>query len=241
VDRRRLAPRQDRGHPRPAPPPRAARLLSDRPQPAAVRLADVERIRVGELTWLPLRRALGTTGFGVNGYAAAEPGGELIEPHDETSSGSAGHEELYIVASGRARFVVGDEEIDAPAGTLVVVPIGVHRSAVASEADTVVLVIGGQPGAVGPRSAFEYWYAAQPAYDAGDYERALAIASEGLADWPDHPMLHYQLACYSSLAGRGDKAIEHLRVALAGDPRVPGWAKDDADLDPIRARPDFPS
>jgi hypothetical protein len=57
-------------------------------RPAVVRLTDVDRIAVGELRWLPLRQALGATAFGVNGYAAAEAGDELIEPHDETSSGA---------------------------------------------------------------------------------------------------------------------------------------------------------
>jgi mannose-6-phosphate isomerase-like protein (cupin superfamily) len=99
-----------------------------------LRLEDVDRIRVGELSWLPLRRELGATGFGVNAYAAAEAGGELIEPHDETSSGAAGHEELYVVMSGRATFSVGEETFDAPAGTLVLVPVGTHRAAVAEEA-----------------------------------------------------------------------------------------------------------
>ena len=206
-----------------------------------VRIDDIEQIRVGGLSWLPLRQALGATAFGVNGYAAAEAGDEVIEAHDETVSGAAGHEELYIVTSGRARFVVGDEEIDAPAGTLVLVPVDIRRSAVAEEQNTVVLVIGGAPGAAGPRSAFEYWYSAQPAYDAGDYEPAIEIASEGLRDWSDNPVLHYQLACYCSLAGRADEAIEHLRVAFAGDPRTREWGATDADLDAVCARPDYPS
>ncbi len=210
-------------------------------RPAVVRVDDVERIRVGELTWLPLRRALGATGFGVNGYASAEQGGELIEPHDETSSGSAGHEELYVVMSGRAHFDVGDEEVNAGPGTLVLVPVGVHRSAVAQEPNTTVLVIGGRPGAAEPPSAFEHWYAAQPAYDAGDYERAIEIASSGLADWPEHPLLHYQLACYCSLDDRPDEAVEHLKKALAGDPRAREWAAGDTDLDPLRERPDYPA
>jgi hypothetical protein len=207
-----------------------------------VRIDEIEQIPVGELIWLPLRRELRTTAFGVNGYAAADAGDELIEPHDETTSGAAGHEELYIVMSGRARFVVGDEEMDAPEGTLLVVPVGVRRSAAATEEGTVVVVIGGKPGAAGPRSAFEYWYSAQPAYDAGDYARAYQTASEGLRDWPEHPLLHYQLACYASLDGRGDLAIEHLRSAFAGDdPRVREWAEGDSDLDRIRDRPDYPT
>jgi tetratricopeptide (TPR) repeat protein len=205
-----------------------------------LRIDEVERVRVGELSWLPLRRELGATGFGVNGYAAAEAGGHLIEPHDETSSGSAGHEELYVVMSGRARFSLAGDAFDAPAGTLVLVPVGVHRSAVAEEDGTVVLVIGGKPGAAMPPSAFEHWYAAQAPHEAGDYERAIEVASAGLEHWPDHPLLHYNLACFCSMAGRGDEAIEHLGKAFAGDARTRGWAAEDADLAALRDRPDYP-
>jgi mannose-6-phosphate isomerase-like protein (cupin superfamily) len=204
-------------------------------------LEDVERMPVGELSWLPLRRELGATGFGVNAYAAAEAGGELIEPHDETSSGAAGHEELYVVMSGRARFTVGEETFDAPAGTLVLVPVGTHRSAVAEERETIVMVVSGAPGAAMPPSAFEYWYLAQAPYQAGDYERAIEVASEGLADYPDHPLLHYNLACFCSLGGRGDEAIEHLRKAFEGDARTREWAAADSDLDAIRDRRDYPA
>ncbi|HEX6460972.1 MAG TPA: tetratricopeptide repeat protein [Thermoleophilaceae bacterium] len=206
-----------------------------------LRLEDVDPIAVAGVNWLPLRRALGATGFGVAAFAA-DAGELVVEPHDETSSGAGGHEELYFVISGRARFVLGDEEVDAGPGTLVLVPVGVHREARAEEPNTTVLAVGGVPGAALPPSPFEYWFLAQPAYDGGDYERAIEIASEGLADYPEHPALRYQLACYCSLAGRGDEAIEHLRVALAGaDPRVREWAKDDSDLDPIRGRADYPS
>jgi tetratricopeptide (TPR) repeat protein len=206
----------------------------------SIRLDQTERIAVGGHTWLPLRRELGSTAFGVNGYAAAAPGDELIEPHDETSGGAGGHEELYLVASGRARFTVDGEDLDAPAGTLVLVPVGVQRSAIAEEVDTVVLVIGGVPGAAMPSSAFEHWYAAEPAYRAGDYARAAEIAGAGLADWPDHGMLNYQLACFLALDGRPDEAIAHLRKALAGEPRARGWAAEDPDFDSLRDRPDFP-
>lgn len=207
-----------------------------------VRLDDVDQIAVAGVNWLPLRRALGATGFGVAAFRAGEPGEQLIEPHDETSAGAGGHEELYLVMSGRARFVLDGEEVDAAAGTLVLVPVGVHREAAAEEPDTLVLAIGGVPGAALPPSPFEFWFLAQPAYEAGDYERAIEIASEGLADYPDHPSLRYQLACYCSLAGRHDEAIEHLRAAFAGnDPRVRDWANDDSDLDPIRNHPRYPN
>jgi tetratricopeptide (TPR) repeat protein len=201
---------------------------------AHTHLNDVERIRVGELTWLPLRRALGATAFGVNAWTADAVGDELIESHTEGTPSSPGHEELYLVAGGRATFTVGEEEIDAPAGTLVLVEVGMLRSAVAAEPETTVLVIGGEPGAALPVSAWEHYYAAEPAYDAGDYERAIAIASEGLADWPDHGPLNYQLACFHALAGHLDEARAHLEVALANDERARGWAAEDEDLAALR-------
>lgn len=205
-----------------------------------IRLDEVDSISVAGVNWLPLRRALGATGFGIAAFTAGQAGEHLIEPHDETSGGAGGHEEVYVVIAGRARFTLGDEELDAPAGTLVRVPVGLHRSALAEEAATTVLAIGGVPGAALPPSAYEYWFLAEPAYRAGDYERAIEIASQGLADYPDHPSLRYQLACYCSLAGRGDEAMEHLGAAFAANPETRNWARRDSDLDPIRNRPDYP-
>ena len=46
----------------------------------------------------------------------------FVEQHDETGSGAGGHEELYLVLSGHATFMVDGDEIDAPAGTLIFVP-----------------------------------------------------------------------------------------------------------------------
>jgi tetratricopeptide (TPR) repeat protein len=89
-------------------------------------------------------------------------------------------------------------------------------------------------------SPFEYWYSAEPAYRAGDYARAIEIVSEGLADWPDHPTIHYQLACYNALAGDRAEAITHLRRAFDGDASLREWALEDTDLDPIRDDPEFP-
>jgi tetratricopeptide (TPR) repeat protein len=179
---------------------------------------------------------LGVTGFGVAVWTAAAAGDPLIERHDETTSGAGDpHEELYLVLEGRATFTVAEEEHDAPAGTCLLVDVGTMRSAVAAEPDTSVLVIGGKPGAALPVSPFEHYYAAQPAYDAGDYDRAVAIASEALADWPDHPLVHYQLACYHALAGRLDEARRSLDIAFAGDERTRAWAAEDEDLAALRA------
>jgi mannose-6-phosphate isomerase-like protein (cupin superfamily) len=192
---------------------------------------DLDRIPIADgIVYRPIRRRLGVTAFGANAYTASTPGEHVIEPHDETSPGSAKHEELYVVLTGHAAFKVGDEQVDAPAGTLVVVPPGTQREATATRPETTVLVIGGAPGAAGPISPFEYWYAAQPAYDAGDYDRAYEIASEGLRDHPRNGPLNYQLACYTALGGKPDVARGHLAIAYEEDARTREWAKTDEDL-----------
>lgn len=103
---------------------------------------------MGELTWLPLRRALGVTGFGIALWEAADAGDELIERHDETTTGAGdAHEELYLVLDGRATFTVDGEEIDAPAGTIVFVrDPALLRAARATADDTTIFMVGGPAG-----------------------------------------------------------------------------------------------
>jgi quercetin dioxygenase-like cupin family protein len=203
-------------------------------------LDELDRVAVAGTLWRPVRRTLGVTGFGVNAYTAEAAGDEVIEPHDETSPGAGGEEELYVVVAGEAVFEIDGERVDAPAGTMILVPVGTHREARAAAPETTVLVLGGPPGAALPPSPFEYWFAAEPAYDRGDYDEALAIASEGLEHYPEHPTLNYQLACYQALAGRPDEALERMRIAATARPEVIEWAADDADLDSIRDDPRFP-
>jgi tetratricopeptide (TPR) repeat protein len=201
-------------------------------------LDDVEKIHAGGAGWWrPIRRTLGITAFGINAYTAVDAGDPLIETHDETSFGAGRHEELYLVLSGRATFTVAGHELDAPAGSLLLVEAGTERGAIAASSNTTVLVTGGKSAAALPVSPYEYWYAAQPAYDAGEYERAVEIASEGLREWPEHPSLHYQLACYEALAGHRDRAIQHLRIAYAGNPETREWAAGDGDLASVRDDP----
>ena len=132
-------------------------------------------------------------------------------------------------------FTVGDEEIDAPAGTVVFVPdLAAERGAVATAPGTTALVVGGPSDRPLPTSPFEYWFVAEGPYRDGDYPRAIEIASEGLEQWPDHPTLHYQLACYQALAGNADQALHHLGQAVAGDERTRRWAAGDEDFDGLR-------
>jgi hypothetical protein len=204
------------------------------------RVDDLERVPLEAGIWRPIRRTLGMTSVAINAYTGAKAGDEVIEPHDETSAGAGGHEELYLVVSGEAEFAIDGEVVAAPVGTMILIDVGTHRSATAKADETTVLVIGGPPGAALPVSPFEHWYAAESAYLAGDYDRAYEIAAAGLADYPEHPTLNYQLACYRALAGKSDEALRHFQIAAAANPEVTEWAADDEDLDSIRDLPGFP-
>ena len=212
-------------------------------QQSAARVARVSKadaISVAGGLYQPLRRELGVRAFGINAFFASSAGDQLIEPHDETGSGSGGHAELYLIVAGRASFVVSGSEIDAPAGTLVFIPAAeTRREARALEDDTVAVVIGAPADRELPISPFEFWFTAEGPYNEGDYQRAIEIVSEGLAHWPDHPTMLYQLSCYHALAGEGDEAIAFLERAAAQSPDVVEWARGDSDLDSIRGRARF--
>ena len=94
------------------------------------------------LDWRPVRDHLGISSFGVNAFLGAREGDRVVELHDETG----GHEELYVVVRGAARFVIDGAEHDVPAGSMVLVAPATTREAFATARDTAVLVIGGEPG-----------------------------------------------------------------------------------------------
>lgn len=202
-------------------------------------LDELESIHVAGVNWLPVRRALGVTGFGVNAYSA-DRGERLIEEHDESGRGAGRHEELYVVLSGHATFSVDETEIDAPSGTLVFVPEPTSRRGATAVADgTKALVVGGREGTIQP-SPWEYYFAALPAAESGGPAEAYKIAAAGLTTHPDNPSLHYNLACFASQAGDADRALEHLSKAFAGDPLTRRWAQTDSDLDAVRTDPRWP-
>jgi hypothetical protein len=198
--------------------------------PSVLSLGDLEKIDMGDLIYRPIRRALGVSAFGINAYTGENAGDEVIEDHDEQGEGSGKHEELYVVMTGHAAFEVDGEAVDAPAGTFVFVRPEQRRAAKAVAEETTILVIGGKPGAAGPPSPFEYWYLAEPAYRAKDYERAYAIAAEGLEHYPDNAPLQYQLGCYAARAGRLEDARAHIERAFELSPKAREWAVGDADL-----------
>ena len=190
---------------------------------------------------LPVRTRFGIESFGINAYAAREAGGEVIEEHDELGAGAGRHEELYVVLSGRARFSVDGEELDAPAGTLVFVrDSAARRHAVAETADTIVLVVGGTPGRAFAPSPWEAWLEALPSYERQEYGRAVEVMREALARHPDNSNVLYNLACVESLAGETESALAHLTRAVELEPRAREWAQSDPDLDALRDDSRFP-
>lgn len=52
-------------------------------------------------------------------------------------------------------------------------------------------------------------------------------------------IVHYNLACYWSLAGDADRALQFLATSFDMDPRYRELVADESDFDPIRELPDF--
>ena len=203
-----------------------------------LRLDELEGMNVFDtLVWKPVRKTLGVTAFGINAYTAAVAGDDVVEDHSETTNN---HEEVYVVLSGRATFVIDGRELDAPAGTIVFMDDPAQRRAArAAEADTTVLAIGGRPG-THEVSAWEYFFPALPHARAGDFRRAKEIVLEGIAERGEHPALLYQLACFEAQLGEAEAALDHINAAVAKDDRMRAWARSDEDLRPIRNDPRFP-
>jgi mannose-6-phosphate isomerase-like protein (cupin superfamily) len=203
-----------------------------------LRLDEIPGIPVlGTLIWKPVRRPLGVTAFGINAYTAVHAGDEVVEEHTEEQ---LGHEEIYLVHTGHAVFTIDGEEVDAPAGTIVYLDEPKQRRhAIAKEAGTTVIAIGGVPGKHEP-SAWEYFFPALPAMRDGDYDTARGILIDALRE-NDAPVVHYQLACVEALSGNADRALEELRLAVDGNERYREHARTDEDFASIRDDPRFPA
>ncbi len=205
------------------------------------RVEDLERIPLEGKQWRPIRRAaLGVTGFRDQRLHAADAGDEVIEPHDETSAGAGGHEELYLVVSGAARVRDRRRTGRGPVGTLILIPVAPRvrrrdgagddrardrrRSRLAAGGVAVRVLVTRPRGRTIARRL-----------RGGDQVRVRG--ARGLSRAPEPPL---PLACYNALGGHPDEALEHLRIAEAGNPQVLEWANGDPDLDSIRGRPRYP-
>jgi uncharacterized cupin superfamily protein len=97
--------------------------------------------------WQQLNGALGLEAFGLNAIVC-DPGEDFDISHDE---GDTGHQEAYVVVSGRAAFTIGEERIEAGPGTVVAAPDpSATRSYAALEPGTRIVCIGAAPGQAQP-------------------------------------------------------------------------------------------
>lgn len=195
----------------------------------------------GKPRWHMIRSVLGIESFGINAWRATEAGQEIIGEHDELGSGAGGHEELYFVLSGRATFTIAGEVVAAPAGSLVFVKDpAVRRGAVADEAATEILVIGGRPGTAFSVSSWERSAEALRYWTTGDWDGAITVLDVQLAEDPTNANVLYNLACAESRCGRTDAALDHLAQAVRLVPRFAELARTDSDLAAIRGDARFP-
>jgi tetratricopeptide (TPR) repeat protein len=177
-------------------------------------------------------------GFGTNAYTSEGVGRQIVEEHDEGTE----QEECYVVLRGRARFKLDDEEVDAPAGTVVFIgDPSVVRGAVAEEEDTAVLAVGGFVGKPFEVSVWESSFAALPYTQEERWDEALEILEDGLREHPGHPAALYYLARIEARAGRRVDAIRHLQEALADEPEWAARARAHSDFASIRREPGFPA
>jgi tetratricopeptide (TPR) repeat protein len=198
------------------------------------RLADLERPD----GWSPIRLALDVRAFGINAWTGHETGASVIPEHDERPSG---HEELYLVTAGHAIFTVDGDEVDAPAGTIVLVrdPTAT-RGAVAREAGTTVVSAGAKPGEAYRPLAWETNRDVFALLDSGKHAEAKRLLTDALERYDDRATLFYNLACAEAQLGETDAALEHLRAALNERPSLAEAAATDADFEPLRGDPRFP-
>jgi uncharacterized Ntn-hydrolase superfamily protein len=81
---------------------------------------------------------------------------------------------------------------------------------------------------------YHQMFASFEAYEDKSYERAIELMAPVVEGWPEDAMVLYNLACFESLAGRREDAVEHLRRALELDASMQAMADADSDFDSIR-------
>jgi hypothetical protein len=207
--------------------------MNDSPKMQVARLDDIERRGRS----IPVREHLGIHAFGVNAYTPGEDG-VLINEHDESGSGQ---EELYIVLDGNATFEVDGETVDAPPGTLVFVHPDSQRKATG---DGTILALGATPGeayrAIDWGEAWPFHSKSMTAYGEQRYADALEAVRDGLEHAPDNAGLHYNYACFATLAGdTADETFGHLQRSVELFPPFREQARSDDDLAAVRDDPRF--
>ena len=183
--------------------------------------------------WSPIRKRFGIDGFGINAWTVANADERIIPEHDEVPSG---HEEIYVVIAGHARFTVDGEEIDAPNGTVLFVrDPAAKRAAFARDANTTVLAVGAAPGKAYRPRAWETNAEIPALFDRGEHEKAKQILASALGKYEDDSAVLYNLACAEALLGEKEEALGHLSEALDAAPGFRETAREDPDFESLRS------
>lgn len=192
----------------------------------------------GRLEWVPVRRRLGIEAFGTNAFRAVRAGDPVVEDHVE----SPGQEELYLVVRGRAEFFIGDDRLEADAGTVVFVPQpDMRRRAVALEDGTAVFAVGGWPGGAYHSLPWEPIYLAQESMRTGDWAGAAETLRREAGEHLDTAIIQFRLACCHARLGQHELALGELRRAIEINPDLRDRAQDEAHLESLRELPDWPA
>ena len=69
--------------------------------------------------------------------------------------------------------------------------------------------------------------------------QAIDALDRALRHNPDEALLHYNLACYWSLAGNAPRSLDELAAALDLDPDLRTRIARETDFDALRGNPDF--
>ncbi len=116
---------------------------------------DLEKLPVTPTSfgrWQPLNAPLGVTAFGISAVVC-DPDEPLGIDHDETETGQ---QEAYIVVAGRARFTIGEDQVDAVPGEVVSVSDpSVTRGFTALEPGTRIVCVGATP--TGAATTYGQW------------------------------------------------------------------------------------
>jgi quercetin dioxygenase-like cupin family protein len=190
----------------------------------------------GTFVLRPVRRRFGIMAFGTNAYTA-DTGQRLLEEHFERDN----HQEMYVVLRGRATFTLGDDEVDAPAGTIVYAQPGTRRGAVAAEDRTAVLAVGAKPGVVFEPSPWEDIFVANAYADKGDLEGGRALMASALEKHPDAWQGLFNAACLEARVGDPERAFDYLKRSIELEPEAREYAQNDSDFDSIRDDPRYTS
>ncbi|MBA3841561.1 MAG: hypothetical protein H0X39_02910 [Actinobacteria bacterium] len=209
---------------------------------AIVHVDDIAEHDDGQVPMRPVRHHLGITGFGINAWVARNAGDRMVPEHQEANEAedvADRDEELYLVVRGRATFELDGERKDATVGTFVLVKPRVKRTAFAEEAGTVIVTVGGTPGKAYNPVGWELWYPLRRLYEAGEYAQVVERGRELIDVNAPNALLSYNVACCESLTGHTADALRHLRTAVELSDMFRDYARNDSDLDAIRAEPAF--